>query len=266
MSAVHQRIVEASVRDLNKKLRLERPFARDIRGFLKELLREVKKEYLQSGNTLNVTIYTQDLAKVFLAHYNKVKSAFAGTGVVDLNKKALDSYGQDAFVNQVINNTLNDYFLVLAEEQARIVLKTVEKDLDSLIKSYISDSVLSGKNPDPQVIIDLVVNDYDAKIAGKANVISITETQYASELAKQVEFEQLAVQADPTSDLMYKVWSAILDSKTRPWHATADGQRVAINEPFIVKGEKLMYPGDTSFGVSADNIINCRCNSVLIKP
>jgi hypothetical protein len=32
---------------------------------------------------------------------------------------------------------------------------------------------------------------------------------------------------------------------------------VPIDEPFIVSGEELMYPGDPSG--SAGNVINCRC-------
>lgn len=54
-------------------------------------------------------------------------------------------------------------------------------------------------------------------------------------------------------------WLATLDSRTRPEHGHADGQERGVDEPFIVGGEKLMFPGDKSHGASGWNIYNCRC-------
>ena len=54
-----------------------------------------------------------------------------------------------------------------------------------------------------------------------------------------------------------KRWISARDAKVRHTHEVADGQEVAINEPFDVGGELLDYPGDPSG--SAENIINCRC-------
>lgn len=55
-----------------------------------------------------------------------------------------------------------------------------------------------------------------------------------------------------------KTWVATLDSHTREDHADADGQEVALDEPFNVGGEDLEYPGDESGDIS--NTINCRCS------
>ena len=56
---------------------------------------------------------------------------------------------------------------------------------------------------------------------------------------------------------MWKRWVATSDARTRPDHAAADGQEVPNDEPFIVGGEEMMYPGDVSMGCSAWNVINC---------
>lgn len=58
-----------------------------------------------------------------------------------------------------------------------------------------------------------------------------------------------------------KTW-VIAGNNTRPDHLAADGQTVANDEPFVVGGELLMYPGDDSMGASAGNIINCSCTSI----
>ena len=61
-----------------------------------------------------------------------------------------------------------------------------------------------------------------------------------------------------------KKWMAAQQERTREGHREADGQVVAIDEPFYVangKGqvEPLLFPGDSSYDASASNIINCRC-------
>ena len=58
-----------------------------------------------------------------------------------------------------------------------------------------------------------------------------------------------------------KTW-VISGNNTRPSHLEADGQEVDQDEPFIVDGEELMYPRDSSMGASAGNIINCACTSI----
>ena len=56
------------------------------------------------------------------------------------------------------------------------------------------------------------------------------------------------------------MWDATLDGRTRPAHAAADGQKKKLDQPFVVMGEKLMYPGDSAG--SAANVINDRCHSI----
>ena len=55
-------------------------------------------------------------------------------------------------------------------------------------------------------------------------------------------------------------WIATKDARTRHSHGAADGQRVGVDEPFTVGGEKLMFPGDASMGASGRNLYNCRCS------
>lgn len=64
---------------------------------------------------------------------------------------------------------------------------------------------------------------------------------------------------------MRKSWSAILDDVVRNGHALANGQERYANDPFEVSGELLMIPGDTSFGASIGNVINCRCSALYYQ-
>lgn len=61
-----------------------------------------------------------------------------------------------------------------------------------------------------------------------------------------------------------KSWYTTLDERTRRGergydHAQAHMQTVPISDPFVVSGEMLNYPGDTSLGASAGNVVSCRC-------
>lgn len=57
-------------------------------------------------------------------------------------------------------------------------------------------------------------------------------------------------------------WVSTLDARTRPAHQRADGQVRDADKPFVVDGEKLMFPGDKSLGASGWNLYNCRCSYV----
>lgn len=57
-----------------------------------------------------------------------------------------------------------------------------------------------------------------------------------------------------------KEWLTARDERVRPAHLDADGQVVETNQPFVVGGEHLMYPGDPNG--SPGNTVNCRCLSL----
>ena len=63
--------------------------------------------------------------------------------------------------------------------------------------------------------------------------------------------------------IMYKMWSSAHDGRVRNWHVDADSdygtedKAIPMDEPFIVMGEEMMYPGDIAG--SPENVYNCRC-------
>lgn len=61
-----------------------------------------------------------------------------------------------------------------------------------------------------------------------------------------------------------KEWTAVLDGRTRPDHARADGQRQQVDKPFIVGGYQLQFPHDPK--APASETVNCRCILVMWHP
>lgn len=80
--------------------------------------------------------------------------------------------------------------------------------------------------------------------------ISRTETQSTY---NQSKFETM-MQSEAVTG---KRWKSSGRSNMRRAHKKANGQTVAVDKPFLVDGEKLMYPGDPDGSV--ENIVNCAC-------
>src|SRR5690606_37131366 len=65
----------------------------------------------------------------------------------------------------------------------------------------------------------------------RATVVARTEAIGALNAGRYDAFQALA---EETGDEFEKVWLATIDSRTRPSHRPADGQRVPVTEPFMV--------------------------------
>ena len=90
----------------------------------------------------------------------------------------------------------------------------------------------------------------------RAEMIARTEVVGASNLGAHVGAAQVA---EDTGLTLRKVWLATPDARTRDHHAAADGQKRDMDEPFLVGGAQLQFPGDSSLGAPAAEVINCRC-------
>jgi hypothetical protein len=64
-------------------------------------------------------------------------------------------------------------------------------------------------------------------------------------------------------DMPFKQWLTAQDERVRDSHADADGQTVAIDQPFDVGGASLDYPGDPDG--PDEEVFNCRCTLVYVE-
>lgn len=87
----------------------------------------------------------------------------------------------------------------------------------------------------------------------RAERIARTEVLSASNLGSQTA-------ARSTNLPLEKEWIATFDNRVRHDHATANGQRKKITEPYSVGGYPMMYPGDSSMGAPGEQVVQCRCS------
>ena len=153
-----------------------------------------------------------------------------------------------------------------SNQQAVIITNTTQKKLAAAITAAIvaanqniADQQDSGEVPASinrdRVAADAAVT-FNADSDVRTDTIAITETQNSAETGK-LNAVNVAVGVAATTT---KIWNTILDGKQRDAHDEADSQQQPLGLPFLVGGELLKYPGDTSLGASAGNICNCRCS------
>lgn len=122
------------------------------------------------------------------------------------------------------------------------------------ISASVTSSILQGKSI-PGIAKDLQtrIPDMNKASAIRTARTAVTNAQNAGRMDSYVAATKMGIE-------MEREWVSALDARTRPEHAEADGKVVGIDEPFIVGGEKLMFPGDRNG--SGWNIYNCRCTQI----
>lgn len=135
-------------------------------------------------------------------------------------------------------------------------LVRIPDEVYQLVFAEVSDGVNEGED------VRAIAARVDKVLLGtgsdrwpnRAKVIAVTEANgaanagwYASAVNAQRE---LGVRLD-------KVWLAAHDTRVRPSHRAADGQRQPLTEPFLVGGWPLLYPGDKNG--PPEETIACRC-------
>ena len=158
-----------------------------------------------------------------------------------------DGFDQQAYVTQYLDASVNRMSGIPDEvyrQIARVIADGVaaNQPIDEIARSV--DQVLTVTGSDRWTNRSVVVAR--TEVGGAVNAGTLAA-------AGQRQFE--------TRQQMVKTWVATTHGpsaeRTRPAHLLADGQTVALTEPFIVGGEPLQFPGDPSG--SAGNVIQCRC-------
>jgi SPP1 gp7 family putative phage head morphogenesis protein len=121
-----------------------------------------------------------------------------------------------------------------------------------MLAESLQEGVKAGESIDQ--LADRVETIMGGRIQSTPETIARTEVIGAANGATLDAWEQADV-------VEGKTWLAALDDRTRDAHVQAHGQTVPIDEPFIVNGEELDFPGADG---SAENVVNCRCSMTAV--
>lgn len=243
-----------------------RQFENDKRHLL-ALLREAQHKSLAQKATVNWLTLDQEWQVYLELAGDNWREAFIPLmqGVMMDQGNALNlAFGMQFDVRNLFAEAwFNDYTI----EFAQPILATTERDVRQLLQQA---QVEGWSIPTMQKHLTEVFEQYmageltpedfawfEARMpAYRRELIARTETIRASNAGSNALYRDWGVQM--------KEWLATNDERTRPDHAAANGQRVAVDARFDVGGEMLSHPGDPNG--SPENTINCRCTLVPYNP
>jgi hypothetical protein len=249
-----------------KKIKTERNIRSKINNHLRTISRDAFDAFARTGNTRSIREYRALIEQDIEQHFVNVAKIFSNTIRSSVGKPK-----NNTAVNLEVGNKILSSGEYRAYRSSHSIMDTTSKQIDNILFAVKKKAKEKGKDLTNEQVARISKRAFNMRVISRSNSIAITETQYAAESGKRIEFDKLfeldSEFADGTqmSDVKSKkMWIAVLDDHTREEHALADGQEVEINEPFIVGGEMLMYPGDDSMGASVANVIRCRCSSEII--
>jgi len=147
----------------------------------------------------------------------------------------------------------------LAEVRNRLV--RIPDEVYDLVAGEVAQGVNLGESlPKLRARIDNVLSTTGSeRWPNRATVIARTESIGALNAGRTDAFRIVAADAD---EPLFLFWLATDDTRTRPTHEAAEGQRVPVGAPFIVGGFELRFPGDP-LGPPQE-VIQCRCVPLLV--
>lgn len=278
--------------ELAQKLRLEPFLAQELMKIYRRISVAGRLLYVQNGQIINISEFQDDIRLALVRQYRRVFKVFSSPfdvdfrTIIDSQKQTLHNNDiraqQEQFIQQksqissqqITDSTQTRWNNAIKASLAVLLLVPPQQGISVPDIPLAPSGVLIQDNEGnvsqtPNLVTQRTQvassagNDFDRTSPGRANTAATTETQSSAETNKFIIAGIILLAANIFTEGK-KVWMTILDGKERASHQDADGQRVGVNDPYIVQGERLMYPGDISLGASADNIINCRCGSMIV--
>lgn len=191
-------------------------------------------DHKKSLQKILMRLYSDSIESISEKQFNSIKKS---RNIIYEKKDALQDFEELSI----------DYILTKGADLSVQLTDTTRKDVQNIIAEGIKDH-LSSKE------IAKFIKEKAGISRSRAELISRTEVHSSANWASIESTQSISNELNIE---FKKVWNTTEDERTRSSHRKADGQKVDMDESFLVNDEKLMYPGDSSG--SASNVINCRC-------
>lgn len=266
-----------------KKNQFEKSMITKLNSFFLVVSRDFEDIYSSTGQVQNFNIYTDDMTALLKTSYRQSSRWFQDNLKRELVKNAEEQEGTD---NEELANTLVEErnaidinlknlilsaILIRTGQQATEILGTTEKVIAKNVLNTLVDAAEEGEILTNEQVARRATPKIRQENLNRSSGIAQTEIQWSSEGSKQAEGEMFedqllregVVDREGQTPFLEKTWITMGDNVVRESHRLANGQKRRIKEPYLVQGQLLMRPGDTSLGATLDNVIRCRCVSVI---
>lgn len=274
--------VQAAI-DFNAKLRLERKLLGQLARFHDQQARGYMRA-LARGKIYDFDADEPRLREILERHMNLTGEVFVDriNAMVIGELKGLTPSAAMTFseiADQMVETkarkrvpvVTSGYYSAQSSSTARAVTETSKKQANqALVAARARRPDAADIGVEETEIASTTGAVFRRMLRGRETGIARLNTQGAAESAKLTQIQLLRGEepsfsgGGPTTGT--KEWANLGDSKVRipPGrrfnHLTAE-QEVPINQPFIVNGEQLRFPGDQSLGASLGNVCSCRCSA-----
>jgi hypothetical protein len=238
----------------------ERRILQQARGVQGAVQREIARAMSQLGESAGdpglsaqvLATHKAALTRILDRHYRGVMPVF-GLPVLEAVADMQKALPQEAS----FRDRMMAWIAVRGAQEVTAIANTTMDQAQRIINRVTSDALIEGlgQQETARALQAAIRQEGGALSRSRAGVIARTETHNAAMSAQHMAAEESGFP-------MRKVWSAARGERTRDDHADADGQTRRLDEPFLVGGEELMYPGDPSG--SPEQTINCRCVETFI--
>lgn len=208
----------------------------------------------EGQNNFNTLFKNSDLLEIYKNLYKNIGLRFAKWYAKNFQK-----YIPKSFATSLYDDIWSEQFATLGSaigaERVVLVSGTAKKTLIKITKQLMASPEFMSLGADERARI--LRSQFNKYSQFQSERLVRTEATAAANYATM----QSAQTIFPGNQLM-KEWSAAFDDRVRDTHSEANGQIVMNNEPFIVGGQQMMFPGDPAGG--AAEVINCRCSVIHI--
>jgi hypothetical protein len=211
-------------------------------------------DFVNQDNFDNIDLYIEFLVQQ-KPLYSGLEKIYTKVGV------SAATFSYDWIRNSVPKNKKDfiiDFFNAAWYEEMvnffRLVGGTTVQGIDDTTRNIINNllSNILGQNlsrRDQAKLFQETLND-PAYNRARSLVIARTES------TKTANFG-INMGAESSDYEVQKFWINTRDARTRPSHLAMTKDRIALNQPFMVGGVPMMYPGEV--GAPAAEVVNCRC-------
>ncbi len=264
-------------KNLAFKLMLQERFEPELKRYFDEIARKFANRYRNVGDILPREFYHENTVDILEKQYTRVSKAFSDEMRSSRDEKSMNDIerkqNEDEELDELINEALFIFVNVSANQRSLFLDDTTEKNMEQAVSKARMQLEEEGEQITNTAVAALAFINLNQLFGGRIETIALTETQYSAERTKAIEANAVAggpdanisnvVQVEGIEDFeTKKLWSSVLAQNTRDTHASADGQRQQLSDPFIVGGELLKHPGDSSLGASIGNTANCQCSAL----
>lgn len=211
-----------------------------------DAMKEQCAKQLLNVNQTALAYVNGELPEVYAINYNALESAVDGVGGYSFTLVDADTVRNLA----VTDTSLLPYKDIDPEKDIPWNMKKINAEtLQGILQGESMDKIAKR-------IMNVQEMNKESAIRSARTIVTNAECKGRQDSYKRAQEDGI---------ILRKYWISTYDKRARDWHKDAgnkynEDNAIEIDDFFVVDGENMLHPGDSSHGASGHNLYNCRCS------